>query len=169
MADNTNLGLTVEAWADIVIERWEQKIERLGIMSTGALLRSFYHTVQTQSNGDPELIIFTFEYYGKFVDMGVGRGVTVEEVEFSNRRPKAWYSKVFFSQLEKLKELLAAKYARKAQLEIITNVEKFDEEGKKLAAKHSSGSSRSSSIDSVTGNKKITFKEFQERRKQNGW
>ncbi len=169
MADNTNIGLTVEAWADIVIERWEQKIERLGIMSTGALLRSFYHTVQTQANGDPELIIFTFEYYGKFVDMGVGRGVTVEQVESSNRRPKYWYSKVFFSQLEKLKDILAAKYARKAQLEIITNVEKFDEEGKKRAAKRSSGSSHSSSIDSVTGKRKITYKEFEERRKQSGW
>lgn len=130
MADNTNLGLTVEAWADIVIERWENKIERLGIGSSGQLVKSFYHTVQTQSDGNPELIIFTFEYYGKFVDMGVGNGIAYNEVEFSNRTPKKWYSKTFFSQLEKLKELLAAKYARKAQLEIITNVEKFDEEGK---------------------------------------
>jgi hypothetical protein len=124
MAENTNLGLTVEAWADIVIERWEQKIERLNIGSSGQLIKSFYHTVQTQSNGNPELIVFTFEYYGKFVDMGVGRGVTIEEVEFSNRRPKAWYSKTFFSQLEKLKELLAEKYARKSQLAIITEIEK---------------------------------------------
>lgn len=130
MADNTNLGLTVEAWADIVIERWENKIERLGIGSSGQLVKSFYHTVQTQSDGNPELIIFTFEYYGKFVDMGVGNGIAYNEVEFSNRTPKKWYSKTFFSQLEKLKELLATKYARKAQLEIITNVEKFDEEGK---------------------------------------
>jgi hypothetical protein len=169
MEANTNLGLTVEAWADIVIERWEQKIVRLGISHTGALLRSFYHTVQTQANGNPELIVFTFEYYGKFVDMGVGRGVKKEEVEFSNRKAKAWYSKTFFSQLEKLKDILAAKYARKAQLEIITNVEKFDEEGKKMAAKRSSGSSKSSSIDSITGKKKISYKEFQERRKQSGW
>ncbi|WP_319228360.1 hypothetical protein [Draconibacterium orientale] len=169
MADNTNLGLTVEAWADIVIERWEQKIERLNIGSSGQLIKSFYHTVQTQANGNPELIVFTFEYYGKFVDMGVGRGVTIEEVEFSNRRPKAWYSKVFFSQLEKLKELLAEKYARKAQLQILINVEKMDEDGKKIAAKNHSGSSKSSTIDSITGNRKITFKEFQKRREQNGW
>ena len=169
MGENTNLGLTVEAWADIVIERWEIKIQRLKIYDSGQLVRSFYHHVKTQANGNPELIVFTFEYYGKFVDMGVGRGVTVEEVSFSNRRPRAWYSKIFFSQLEKLKEILAEKYARKAQLEIITNVERFNEEGNKLAAQHHSGSSQYSSIDSVTGKRKVTYKEFQERRKQSGW
>lgn len=123
MADNTNLGLTVEAWADIVIERWERKIERLKIGHSGTLSKSFYHHVKTQSNGNPELITFTFEHYGKFVDMGVGRGVTIAEVESSNRRPKPWYSKSFFSQIEKLKELLAGKYESKAQLAIITNIE----------------------------------------------
>ncbi len=120
MAENTHLGLTVEAWAHIVIERWEIKISRLKIYDTGQLVRSFYHHVKTQSNGNPELIVFTFEYYGKFIDMGVGRGVTVENVSFSNRRAKPWYSKVFFSQLEKLKEILAEKYERKAQLGIVT-------------------------------------------------
>ncbi len=169
MPENNNIGLTVEAWADIVIERWETKIERLKISNTGQLVKSFHQHVQAQADGVPELITFTFEYYGKFVDMGVGRGVTYEDVEFSQRRPKAWYSKVFFSQLIKLSELLAEKYARKAQLAIITNVEKFDEEGKKMAAKRSSGSSRSSSVDSISGNKKVTFSEFEKSRKKNGW
>ncbi|NQU54154.1 MAG: hypothetical protein HQ522_16625 [Bacteroidetes bacterium] len=122
MGQNTDLGLTVEAWAEIVIERWETKIERLKIGHTGQLVKSFHQHVQAQANGVPELITFTFEYYGKFVDMGVGRGVTHEEVEFSNRRPKAWYSKVFFSQLIKLSELLAEKYERKSQMAIVTEV-----------------------------------------------
>lgn len=126
MAENTNIGLTIEAWANIVIERWEQKIERLKIGSTGQLVKSFQQHVQTHANGDPELITFTFEYYGKFVDMGVGRGVTVHQSEFTGRRAKPWYSKVFFSQLEKLKDILAEKYARKAQLSIITTIEKTD-------------------------------------------
>ena len=136
MSENTNLGLTIEAWADIVIERWETKIERLRIGNTGNLAKSFYQHVQTQANGNPELIIFTFEYYGKFVDMGVGRGVPLSQVEFSYRRPKPWYSKVFFSQLEKLKDILADKYGQKAQFAIITNVEKFNEEGSKLSDSH---------------------------------
>jgi len=122
MADNLNLGLTVEAWANIVIERWETKLQRLNIRHSGKLADSFHQHVQTQANGKPELIVFTFEYYGKFVDMGVGRGVKFDQVEFSNRRPKPWYSKQFFSQIEKLKDILAEKYGQKAQFEIITGV-----------------------------------------------
>jgi hypothetical protein len=137
VADNSNLGLTLQAWADIVIERWETNISRLGINHTGQLLRSFYHHVEVQANGAPELIEFTFEYYGKFVDMGVGRGVTMEQVEVSNRRPKPWYSKTFFSQIEKLKDLLGEKYERKAQLAIVTNVERFDENGNIIVSDHS--------------------------------
>jgi hypothetical protein len=139
MAENTNIGLTVERWADIVIERWERKIERLKIGHSGKLSESFYHHVKTQANGDPEFIVFTFEYYGKFVDMGVGRGVKIADVESSNRRPKSWYSKTFFSQLEKLKEILADKYATKAQLAIITNVERFNSEGHQISESHSQG------------------------------
>lgn len=122
MAENLNLGLTVEAWANIVIERWETKLQRLNIRHTGKLADSFHQHVVTQANGNPELIVFTFEYYGKFVDMGVGRGVTIEQVASSNRRPKPWYSKQFFSQIEKLKDILAEKYGQKAQFEIITQV-----------------------------------------------
>lgn len=157
MAENTNLNLTVEAWADIVIERWETKIARLKIGHTGQLVKSFEHHVHTQANGIPELIIFAFEYYGKFVDMGVGRGVTVEDVSFSSRRPKPWYSKVFYSQLEKLKEILVEKYENKAQIAVLTNV-KWD--GKK-----SSGSKKTSFAErireegySVRDYKRVRFK-----------
>lgn len=148
MADNTNLGLTVQAWADIVIERWETKIERLKIGHSGNLVNSFYHHVKTQANGNVELITFSFEYYGKFVDMGVGRGVKIADVEFSNRRPKPWYSKVFFSQLEKLKDILADKYATKAQLAIITNVERFNTEGQQISESHSQGKQKSTDSNS---------------------
>ncbi|WP_372772094.1 hypothetical protein [Mangrovibacterium sp.] len=124
MADQTNIGLTVEAWAEIVIDKWETMIARLHIGHSGNLINSFTHHVITQSGGNPELIEFTFEYYGKFVDMGVGRGVTIGEVEFSDRRRKPWYSKTFFSQVKKLGEILGEKYARKGQAVIIENLEK---------------------------------------------
>lgn len=168
MAENTNIGLTVEAWAEIVIERWEDKIRRLNIGHTGQLVRSFHQHVYAHANGVPELITFTFEYYGKFVDMGVGRGITVEQVGFSNRRPKSWYSKVFFSQLEKLKELLAEKYASNALLAIVTNVERYNEQGSHINPVKTSGSHKGS-IDSVTGKRKTTYKEFEKRRAQGGW
>ena len=123
MADQTNIGLTVEAWAEIVIDKWETMIARLHIGHSGKLINSFAHHVITQSGGDPEKIEFAFEYYGKFVDMGVGRGVTIGEVEFSDRRRKPWYSKTFFSQVKRSGEILGEKYARKGQAVIIENLE----------------------------------------------
>ena len=125
MAENTNLGITVDAWAKIVVERWEHKILQLGIRSTGKLLNSFQHFINTQAGGNPDKITFAFEYYGKFVDMGVGRGVKLEAVEISNRRAKPWYSKTFWSQFEKLKDLMVQKYEIKGQMKIITEVEKL--------------------------------------------
>lgn len=122
MAENTDLRLTAEAWANIVIERWERKIERLRIGHSGQLVRSFTQHVRAQADGRVDLIQFTFEYYGKFVDMGVGRAVRIDKVEFSNRRAKPFLSKTFFSQLEKLKDILADKYGQKAQITIVNEI-----------------------------------------------
>lgn len=55
--------------------------------------------------------------------MGVGRGVTLETVEFSTRKPKPWYSKVLWGQFQKLKELMVEKYELKTQIAIITEVQ----------------------------------------------
>jgi len=123
MAENTDLGITIEAWAKIVIERWEQKIVKLGIKRTGKLLNSFTHFVNTQSGGSPDKITFAFEYYGKFVDMGVGRGVKLGAVETSIRTAKPWYSKTFWSQFEKLKDIMVEKYQVKSKITIITEME----------------------------------------------
>ena len=124
MAENTNIGLTVEAWAKIVIERWEQKIERLKIGHSGNLAKSFTQHVITQSNGSPEKIEFAFEYYGKFVDMGVGRGVKLADVGSGNnyRKRKPWYSPVFFGQVKEMAKILAEKYGMKGQLSIVTGI-----------------------------------------------
>lgn len=99
---------------------------RTGVKGTGKLLNSFTYTIHTQANGNPELIRFAFNYYGKFVDMGVGRGVTLETVEFSTRKPKPWYSKVFWGQFQKLKELMVDKYQMKSTMSILTEIENKD-------------------------------------------
>lgn len=121
MADNTNLSLTVEAWAKFVVERWENKIARLGIHRTGNLANSFAIHIFTQASGDPEKIEFVFNYYGKFSDMGVGNGVSYGDGS-GKRKKKPWYSKVFFGQVKQLGEILRSKYEYKAQLTIITNI-----------------------------------------------
>lgn len=113
---------TIEAWANYVIERWELEIIRLKINSSGQLLKSFTSEIITQSNGNVEKITFAFDYYGKFIDMGVGRGVTVAEVSQSNRRPKPWYNKTFFSQVKKLGEIMAEKYQNEGLLSIVDTI-----------------------------------------------
>ena len=129
MSENTDLKLTAEAWAEIVIERWERKIMRLKIgfyKGGGDLAKSFAFHVNADANGNPELIEFAFNYYGKFVDMGVGNGVQLSEVSVSNRKAKPWYSKTFFSEIERLRVIMAEKYGQKAQMTIVNNIEKTE-------------------------------------------
>lgn len=104
-------------WAAIVIERWEEKIVQMGIIGD-QLINSFTHHVISEADGNFTLIQFTFNYYGKFVDMGVGKGVPLEEVSFSNRRAKPWYSKTFGRELKKMAELLSQHYGHKIVIAI---------------------------------------------------
>lgn len=123
--ENTNLNLTVQAWADIVITIWLNKIEQLKIYQTYQLADSFVNHVISHSNGDVQKIEFAFLYYGKFVDMGVGRGVTIEDVQDTGnrRKPKPWYSRTFYAEVQKLARIMAEKYARKGALAIVENVD----------------------------------------------
>lgn len=122
MAVNTDIGTTAEAWAEIVIKKWEDNIMRLGIYDSKELLKSFQMNVTREANGAPNLIEFAFLYYGKFADMGVGNGVKAGEYSGTNRKPKMWYSKTFFSQVKRLGDILGEKYAEKGKLAIVENL-----------------------------------------------
>ena len=115
---------SVTQWAQITVERWEEKITQLNIGDSNALINSFTNEVITGSNGDPELIKFTFEYYGRMVDMGVGRGVKASDrgsVD-TRRQPKPWYNKTFAREMHKLAESLAKTYGMKAVTLITTEI-----------------------------------------------
>lgn len=123
--ENLNLNITVQAWADIVITIWLNKIEQLKIQYTYQLADSFANHVISHANGNVQRIEFAFNYYGKFVDMGVGRGVTLEEVNNpdNRRKPKPWYGRTFYAEVQKLGRLMAEKYAHKGALTIVENIE----------------------------------------------
>lgn len=123
--ENLNLNLTVQAWADIVIRIWLDKIEQLRINYTYQLADSFVNHIISHANGNVQKIEFAFNYYGKFVDMGVGKGVTLEDVRSgdTSRKPKPWYSRTFYAEVQKLARLMAEKYARKGVLTIIENID----------------------------------------------
>lgn len=122
MAENLELNETVKAWAEIVLDIWDDKIVKYQVMETVALANSLMHHVITSSNGNPELVQFFFNYYGKFVDMGVGKGTDLQHATFSNRKKKPWYSKPFYSQVLRLSQILAEKYAHKGAMAIVENV-----------------------------------------------
>ncbi len=113
MAQNINISTTVHAWADIVIKNWQRKIIELDIGASGSLFDSFTQDVIGNSGGIPERIEFAHQYYGNFVDMGVGKGIYVGntgDVE-TTRKPKPWKSKLLYAQVARLSELLSDKFA----------------------------------------------------------
>ena len=132
---NLNQVETIEAWADIVVKIWEDKVQQLGIHHTGTLLNSFAVHVQQSAGGRVDYVMFAFQYYGRFVDMGVGKYQPASEVGLSKftadakrsasprRKPRPWYSKAFYNQLRKLSEILSEKYAQKAALTVVLNID----------------------------------------------
>lgn len=124
---NPDIGITVEAWAEITIKEFQKKIDYFGIGDSGELLNSFTHHIITAANGDPQKIVFAYNYYGNFVDWGVGNGVDLQDmftfsfVDLTKRRPKPWFSDTFYKQLRILKHLMEEKYALKSKMVIVKN------------------------------------------------
>jgi hypothetical protein len=107
---------TLKAWADIVIERWEFRVIRLGITDTAELLNSFHAQVVMDANGNGQKIEFTFAYYGQFIDMGAAKYAPFGS---GKRSARPWYSKIFFSQVQRLGEIIAQKTGDEAELTLI--------------------------------------------------
>lgn len=61
-----------EAWVDKMLEIWREKIERLGIVRTGALHQSFHAAITSAAQGST--LNLKFLYYGIYQELGVGRG-----------------------------------------------------------------------------------------------
>ena len=124
-----------DAWAKITIKRWKKKMLTMKVGDSGELAKSFLYDVIATAQGDIVKIDFAFQYYGKFVDMGVGKGVKIDQVKENvtsrrlegkmlgnRRRPKKWYSKTFHSEVMKLSEILQEKYGHKGIVAITENI-----------------------------------------------
>jgi len=105
-----------QSWAEITIDRWKKRMAALGVGSTGELLKSFTAHVTSDAQGDPAKITFAFLYYGRFPDMGVGRGVKLADTpdRTGRRRIKPWYSETFRIEVAKLGRMMAARYGIEA-------------------------------------------------------
>lgn len=125
MAENTNLILTAEAWAEILIEKWQDRIRKMGLVDDSDLLNSFESEVMANAGGDLQRIDLAYLMYGLFQDMGVGKGVKLEDAGTgaTSRRPSRWYSSVFYGQVKRLAQILASKYGRIAIINIVQRIE----------------------------------------------
>ncbi len=110
-------------FAKYVVEKWQNKISEYNIRSTGELARSFVYEVRTNANGDVDLIRFMFAYYGRMVDMGVGRGITLADAGLrGKRKPKPWLSPVVYSEIKRLGELLCKDVAIKFNMLVLDSL-----------------------------------------------
>ena len=115
MNDERQEAYIASRWAEIVIERWQKKIAKYKIGSTGALVRSFTSAVEADAKGDVQKITFTYLYYGMFVDMGVGRGTKYSQRGTTKRQIKPWYSIVVRREIYKLGELMIVTHGGKVR------------------------------------------------------
>ncbi len=124
--EQINLRGMYDKYAFIVIDRWVQALKRHNIGVTGQLMNSFTKELK-RSGGNVEAVIFKFSKYGRFPDMGVGNGTSLNERVLNRkfdkyrnssgkstgglkRRKKPWYTKTLYREVAKLSDLLRREY-----------------------------------------------------------
>ena len=124
-----------DRWAFFTMSIWKEKLAKFRIGKPGgALYSSFQQKVISAPDGSVVSIQLSFNYYGKFIDMGVGKGTRIGGVRenktsrylegrmLGNKRaPKKWYGKTFYAEVATLKELMAKEYAHQGVLQIVEN------------------------------------------------
>jgi hypothetical protein len=105
-----------DAWAQMMITIWQDKIGALNIRDTGTLFSSFVAHVESGANGDVTKITHTYQYYGRMVDMGVGKGVSFSQRDNdTSRKAKPWYNKSYYRSIRMLSEKAAVLYGEEFQ------------------------------------------------------
>lgn len=90
----------------VLVDRWRKNIKRMGIGHEGDLDASFKKSAS--SSGGQIKGTTTHNYYGRFVDMGVGNGVEIEDQlagRGGKRRPKPWYMESWAYERHRLAEV----------------------------------------------------------------
>lgn len=117
---------TIAAWADIVIEKWHAKITELKVYDKGNLDDSLMQDLLVNSGVDIDKIEFTFKLYGIFVDMGVGKEISKGnsgDLGFTpERKAKEWFSRKYYGQIMKLREILMEKYSKAIAFSMINTI-----------------------------------------------
>lgn len=114
---------TVRAWADITLKIWRNKITELKAWDTGSLYESLENALFTAAGNDVNKVEFSFNLYGIFVDMGVGKEIfkgNDGDVGYDvYRKRKEWYSRIFYREVMRLKEILIEKFGEGVAEQIV--------------------------------------------------
>ena len=111
-----------DSWARYAAHRLQKSLVNYKVGDTGSLSYSIIYDL-VSSNGDVTSIIHQFNYYGKFVDMGVGNGQPIGDwkdngdvysIVGGGRKPKKWFGKTYYGQVAELRNLLMEKYAEQS-------------------------------------------------------
>jgi len=162
---------TIAAWADIVIEKWHAKITELKVYDKGNLDDSLMQDLLVNSGIDIDKIEFTFKLYGIFVDMGVGKEISKGnsgDLGFTpERKAKEWFSRKYYGQIMKLREILMEQYSKAIAWSMINTLSAdFDQRYASTLTANSVTNLRS--IKYRQQNNSRTAKNYQVRRSQSG-
>ncbi|MGI4871459.1 MAG: hypothetical protein ACRYFX_09810 [Janthinobacterium lividum] len=113
-------------WLDITVERFVANLRRLRVQDTGALLASFKTDVIGAAEGDQLRLRLSYALYGKFIELGVGRGMGAGvkkgddgydrirngrgQLRRKQRQARPWYSTEMAHQTHRLAELVLDLY-----------------------------------------------------------
>lgn len=120
------LTVTVQQWAKITIAELRKQIVAKKAYKTGDLYKSFRYEIYKDSNGVPTRVTIGFDMHGRFIDMGVGGGIRIENQKVNRekwnsmtyaakegkkrRKPIKWYSPEMYHQYQRMAEILTGKY-----------------------------------------------------------
>ena len=109
----------ISDWARYTIERLQKSIVTKKIGVSGSLNYSLLYHLASLAGGDVSSVTLNFNYYGRFVDMGVGRGHKIESVKSNadiyslvggGRRPKKWLGKTLYGEVAALRDIMSTHY-----------------------------------------------------------
>ncbi len=122
-----DINATLGAWASIVIQKFHAKITELKIYDKGNLDHSLMQELLVNAGVDIDKIEFSFKLYGIFVDMGVGKEISKRnsgDLGYTpTRQPKEWFSKKYYGQVMKLREILIEKYSKAITFSMINTLQ----------------------------------------------
>ncbi|MHB8209063.1 hypothetical protein [Mucilaginibacter sp.] len=120
-------------WAAYTVQRLRGALDKYRRPTWTDSLYNSLVTEVSQSGGNVDAVILKFLQYGRFIDMGVGRGVPIGAAgsgQFSaarnakgqlksyRRKPEHWYSKTYFAEVQKVKELYQEAFSNSIPVQI---------------------------------------------------